>query len=284
MRAVAGIVSYQPDIQRLKENLAALAGQMYLEGIIIADNASDNIDAVREAAASCPVRTRVIANENNRGVAAALNQIMTEAKKLGAHWVLTCDQDSVVPDGLLEDYERYTVMEDAAVIAPAVYNRGLGCIHGNNLPEGDSNEVSECITSGSLNRITAWEKAGGFDEFMFIDLVDMDFCRRVRGQGCRILLDKDVVLSHELGQSRRHRFLFKEVLVFHHNSFRKYYLARNRMYMDYKYFGKLRMRTVLREIKMMLFVILYEEDKSARLAACLRGCKDGLKCRRMFKG
>src|SRR5699024_6976157 len=57
----------------------------------------------------------------------------------------------------------------------------------------------ECITSASCTSIKAWEKIGGFDDWLFIDLVDNEFCKRLVASGYKILRLNHLVLDQEFG-------------------------------------------------------------------------------------
>ena len=97
---VAGIVTYNPDINRLAENLESIASQV--DRIIVVDNGStewDSIAATVEHYSALSVR-----NATNLGIASALNQMATKALELGSKWLLTLDQDSVCSEGLVADY------------------------------------------------------------------------------------------------------------------------------------------------------------------------------------
>ena len=87
-----GIVTYQPDEQRLKENIAAAKAQPEAGAILIADNDKGE----------------------NLGMAGGLNKICQQALDLGYEWVVTLDQDSVMQSGTLSEFARYTNLDDIA--------------------------------------------------------------------------------------------------------------------------------------------------------------------------
>ena len=198
-----------------------------------------------------------------------------ELRKDGYERLLTLDQDSVAPYNIIEEFEKYITYQDIGTLCPVIYDRNKG--EEIKAKEG-SIEIDECITSGSLLNIKAWNKIGGFDENLFIDGVDFDICYRLKKNGYKILCIQSVVLLHELGHIEYHRFLFWRVLVKNHSAFRKYYIARNIIYIAKKRKSVLLVvKGLLQEIKMLGIVILYEEDKLNKSRCICRGIYDGFK-------
>ena len=76
-KIAAGIVLYNPDMDRFKKNLKAIAPQV--EKVFLVDNHSDNIEEVKKMLEQFPV-CELIENEKNAGIATALNQLMSEAQ------------------------------------------------------------------------------------------------------------------------------------------------------------------------------------------------------------
>lgn len=73
----AGIVLYNPDTDRLKENINAIINQC--THIYLIDNGSDNINNISDLLEEYnDLKITVIYNQKNMGIASALNQL-TEA-------------------------------------------------------------------------------------------------------------------------------------------------------------------------------------------------------------
>lgn len=94
-RLYAGIVSYNPDIERLRENICAINNQV--SEVIVFDNGSDNFEAVEEIILEFK-NVRLIKSDKNIGIAAALNRMMQWGFDLSYKWMLSLDQDSVCSD------------------------------------------------------------------------------------------------------------------------------------------------------------------------------------------
>lgn len=269
----AGIVIFNPDINRLKENISAVIVQC--AHVYLVDNGSNNIDEVKKLLNQYNhSKVSVLCNMENQGIAKALNQLASEAQKGGFDWILTLDQDSVVPSNIIEEFEKYTNNLNTGMLCPVICDRNKGVV-----VEAKDNykEIDECITSGSLLNIKAWRKIGGFDESMFIDGVDFDICYRLRKNGYKILCIQSVVLLHELGRIVYHRFIFWKVLVKNHSAFRKFYIARNTVYLARKEHTNI-IKAILQNVKLFLIVVCYEDDKWKKSKKILQGTIDGFKC------
>ena len=273
MNVSAGIVLFNPDIKRLKENIDAVIVQC--THLYLVDNGSGNINEVFELLKGYnQSKTSVICNAENQGIAKALNQLTSAAQKGGFKWILTLDQDSVVPCNIVEEFKKYINNSDTGMLCPVICDRNKG---EEIKVKEECTEVDECITSGSLLNIKAWDEIGGFDERMFIDGVDFDICYRLKQRGYKIYCIHNVVLLHELGHIEYHRFLFWKVLVKNHSSFRKYYIARNIIYVAKKRkSGLLVIKGILQEIKLLGIVLLYETDKKSKSISIIKGIRDGM--------
>ena len=271
-KVAAGIVTFNPNLAELKNNINSILQQV--EHIYIYDNASRNIEEIKQFSSGL---ITVFQSNTNDGIAKALNWIFNECDKKGIQWVLTLDQDSICSkehvQRLLEWLGR---LDSIGIIAPTIFDRDVGIIGHN--PKRDYCQVYTCITSGALTFVEAWKLVNGYDEKMFIDGVDFDFCHRIRKKGYKVIQVKDVVLDHKIGNSEKKRILFFHVVVKGHNAGRKYYMARNRIYLPkkHKFWARL-IRGNLRNFKQLVEIILFEGDKKEKAKATLRGWKDGYK-------
>ena len=266
-----GIVTYNPVIETFKKNLFAIAGQT--KCVVIVDNASVNVAEIEQIAADAGVE--VIHNARNEGIAKALNQLMAYGQSRGFGWMLSLDQDSICPPDYCE--KMLTVLKhvkNPGIVAPTIVDKTVGVVGHN--PTSEFQAVRTCITSGALVSIAVWEEVGKYDEAMFIDSVDFEFCYRVRKQGYQVVQVKDVALSHKLGECEMRRFFFWKVRVNNHSAFRKYYIARNNIYYPLKHHLWLHLaRANWRNLWMLLLIFLYEDDKSNKADRLLKGWKDG---------
>lgn len=189
---VAIIISYNPDIERLRENLVAVAGQV--SHVYVFDNKSENREDVAslEGNGNCSV----IFNDTNSGLPVSLNEGCRYAIRCGARYALLLDQDSIVSDGMVSSLTE-CMGEGVAIASPQIVDR--------NKREGfePSNAVvpvKRVITSGALLSLNAWRDTGGFDERIFVDWADYEFCANVRAHGYVIVRDMRTMILHEMGR------------------------------------------------------------------------------------
>lgn len=195
----AGIVIFNPSLDRLKKNVNNIIGK--IDGIVLYNNGCD--DTCGKYLKSIENdKIRLIGDGKNVGIARALNEIVSTASANNVDWVITLDQDSITPLELISTYEKYILenKEDIAIFCPKVVDKRR--IYPANKAITYTKEdqlVNMCITSGSCTRVKAWKDINGFDDFLFIDLVDNDFCKRLRMKNWKILRINSLELDQEFG-------------------------------------------------------------------------------------
>lgn len=268
MKVIAGIVLYNPEIDRLKENVEAIACQV--DWLVLVENGSRNTDYL--GAIDCK-NSIVLYNNENKGVAYALNQILDFAYKHNYAWALTLDQDSVASCNLIEVFAKY-ISADIGIICPKVIDRNFSIA-----ADRDTRplvDISVCITSGSLTNVEAWKKYGGFDNQMFIDWVDWDICYGFESLGYRIVRTNETSILHELGENTQTKIIWGgEQLVIHRPPFRTFYIHRNMVYLWRKY-KRPSFRALVRQELLTIYISLrYDAHKMKNLFAALRGIIHG---------
>ena len=256
------IVTYQPDLERVIENVRELQRQGFL--VVIVDNNSDSIAEIRERS-GCD---KLIEFSENKGIAAALNAGMRAAVENGSQWTLSLDQDTMVVDNLLEEYRKYLKLPDAGALCPA-------------------ETVRKCPTAGFFISTEAWEKVGEYDEWMFIDYVDYDIETRLRKAGYKIYRINTTRIIQELGKLGVNPFfnglgkllhikkLRNFATTYNHSPFRNYYFVRNGLYYINKHRDFLNVKGEYRFlIKWELKKLLLEKHRIANLKALIRGVRD----------
>jgi rhamnosyltransferase len=275
IKTAAGIVSYNPEIERLKQNIDAVINQV--DYVILSDNGSANTDELKLLLENYDSNVIILYNNSNLGIASALNIIFKKAAELNVDWVLTLDDDSVCPPDMVSNYLEFidTHADRAGLLCPVIKDKNAGIIEDCVNPY---DYIKRAITSGSFTSLAAWKEIGGFDEKLFIDGVDFDFCDRLRTTGYHVIRLKNTELLHELGHMTSHRFLFRTVKVQNHPAERKYYIVRNRVYVSKKEKQKFyALTSFCFLVKFGLTIVLFEKDKSKKLAAIFRGYADGFK-------
>lgn len=241
----AGIVLYNPDdMQRVKSCIERV--QQEISHVYIFDNST--ISHPLDFSGS----VTYLSEKRNCGIAYALNQIMAEAKNAGFEWVITMDQDSILPLGMIKSFrERLesAKKDGVAILCPQVIDKRRTYMKAEESEE--EVYIDMCITSASCTSVEIWEKVGKFDEWLFIDLVDNEFCKRVTSSGYKILQMKKWVLDQEFGKiipksKKTQDFWVKVGRLLNNDNFAKfsykkkvdpirvYYTSRNIIYVNRK--------------------------------------------------
>jgi len=291
MKVCAGIVLFNPEIDKLKQNIAAISNQV--DTIVLLDNASDNAEEIQEQFNE--ERFIWIRNEKNLGVATGLNQIINYAAQSGFKWVLTLDQDSVCGEQLVE--KLLAVGEDGeenniAMVSPQVIEQGLANLEDNTeaklavnletkpVKQLQEEKVSFCITSGCLTNVSAIQEIGGFNDWLFIDFVDYEMCIRLRHKGYQIIKINTAELYQEYGLKTVSRRIFHKKYIYHnYTPHRVYYQARNTMYMLRKYGADFKPNPFLQYFRPIITFsvkFIFEPKRFKRLSAFTRGYFTGL--------
>ncbi len=285
IKTAAGIVTYNPDIQRLKANIDAITNQVYI--VYCFDNGSDNINEIRRLLDAYD-NVQLIGNEKNRGIAEGLNQILKVARTMHIEWLLTLDQDSVCPDGMISEMLSHSGGDNIIAICPLIVDRRRPV---KERPKESNEYVDFCITSGCLVNMALSEKIGDFDAWLFIGQVDDEFCHRITLNGLRILRINKLVLDHELGDitPSKHKAFYlnlgtalhsKKLLALSYkrkvSPMRVYYSTRNMVYLSKKYkrFPN-RKFTKKRAICNALSNVIRGQKKIEVAKAAIKGYKEG---------
>lgn len=275
---LAGIVTYNPDIKRLNENITALLKQV--QYVYIVDNSSDNIKDIESLIIAKSAIIELKKYEKNLGIAQALKEIMEYSKHNRFTWVLSLDQDSVIEDGLIDKYiEACNLQEcaDVGMFTCLIRDRNF---NDKKYEEQYQSliEVPYCITSAAFMNVDKYFLTNGYDSKFFIDAVDFDICYSLRDIGYRICRINYTGLYHEIGHGENRHFLWKKIVVYHQKSFRIYYYSRNMLLMQRKHkklytFGNM----VKNELALFIRILLYEDYKKEKIDAYFRGLRDAKK-------
>lgn len=246
----------------------------YVEKIIIVDNSiENNIELIEAIKNIFKEKVIYIHNKDNLGIAKALNIGCDIAIDLNYNFILTMDQDSC-----FENFEHYLKCIENL---DNTENVAIYAAHTDLIKEikkevnQEYKEENIVITSGNIINLKYFNKIGRFDDKLFIDSVDFDFCLKAKINGFRILLFKTVYVKHSLGEGywRTNFFTRRKKYSIEHNPQRHYYIARNSMYLSKKY-GKLFpkeagfLKTINKlYINGIIRILAYEDNKINKIKA-----------------
>jgi rhamnosyltransferase len=179
-----------------------------------------------------------LSDGENKGISIRLNQAADLAIKAGFNWLLTMDQDSYFPENALSNYfdcmERYPHKNETAMFGVQSLTENIA------VESCQPEEVNHLITSGSILNLSLFKSIGLFDEALFIDRVDHEYCLRARARNFKIVRFNNIFMHHKLGTIKWGRSLknFRLTPRVVHSPVRMYYIVRNYFYLSEKYKGQ----------------------------------------------
>ena len=222
MKLAGVVVLYNPELN-VKEKINSYLPK--LTRLFVVDNSpnKNNFDLLPNTK-----KIKYVCNNENLGIAKALNIGCENAIEEGFEWILTMDQDSEFEKDNLEkliNYVENEVEDSVGIVSP--YHLIETCIPRSKLRIEHPIEV---MTSGNLLNLKHFKEIGGFKEELFIDCVDIEYCMNLRVHGYDIIRLNKITLNHKLGESKKYRILSHTVVTSNHNAMRRYYIARNCYY------------------------------------------------------
>ncbi len=176
----------------------------------------------------------------NDGIAKAVNITGRIALEADMDWLVTFDQDSYAEEGMLRQMKEYAdsnmCSSDIGIISPS-YSYNSSEVHGNyNI---DYSFFDKVMQSGAMNNLRIMEATGGYDENLFIDQVDYEYCIRIRLAGYKIVKVNNALLRHNTYDAEveiKHIDGYK-IYINKYSDSRYYYIYRNNKYLAKKYKG-----------------------------------------------
>ncbi len=249
----------------------------------------DNTEVPYLEAQALPEGCQLITLGYNSGIAHAQNVGIAAARRGGAAIIVFFDQDSTIESGFVAKLVAPLTPGKAEIVSPLYVddtdNSELPSVRvGPNgstrtIHRGGSDRpypVDIVISSGTAATWEVFDVAGGFNEGLFIDFVDTEWCLRCRSKNIPIHVIPGAVMRHRIG-SRSVKLGPFTVLV--HNPTRCYYQIRNgflllRIRHIPKLFAARQILSIMFSRGLLLFFI---EDRVAYLKAYFSALRDGFK-------
>ena len=278
----AVIITYNVE-NDFKNRINKLKGKV--NEIIVVDNGSkaETISMLKEL----EKEITIIYLEKNKGIAYALNTGIKYSIEKGYDWILTLDHDSIVTDNMINNmlkcYEGFEgeLKEKVAMLVPVhVEEKEHENNHVINNEEVSSKSYTEVlteITSGALTKASIYKSVGLYDEKLFIDLVDHDYCLSLNKKGFKVIQVNSAILIHNLGESVKKSILGLKMIPTNHSPLRRYYMSRNRHYIWEKYkedFPGWVLTDKRRFITENLKIVLFEDNKIEKFKYIREGIRD----------
>lgn len=275
MKIAACVILYHPQKKDLNNILSYLP---FVDRLYIYNN-SENPNCILPFAED--EKVHYMADSQNNGLPYRLNHACNLALEEGFEYLLTMDQDSFF---IPENFKQY--VKDVENYPNSIEVGSFGLDYSTepkvvNPKEILSQEVNLLITSGSVLNLNNYEKIGGFDENLFIDGVDYDFCLATLKAGLKCVNFKNNFFNHSFGEKTRSAsiktlFLIKKEKQLH-SPIRLYYIKRNLLYLQQKYgedFPALVEKMTKRYTRQIGSNLLYSRDLFAILKFLSKAKKD----------
>jgi GT2 family glycosyltransferase len=167
-----------------------------------------------------PERVRYEAAPDNPGLAQAYNRALEIAISEGYDWLLTLDQDTILPSDFLVRIEKLANSFESSPTVAAIVPRVMG--DGRNLSPfkfiwgilprwfasgfiGVSKDPTYAINSASTFRVAALKQIGGYDPVFPLDLSDINLFHQLHLLGKEVFVAGDILVHHELALLRKHQ-------------------------------------------------------------------------------
>lgn len=214
----------------------------------------------------------IIFNEFNSGIAHALNRGVEFSSKKDFKYFVTFDDDTVVDENYVDEITSFIEYHPELNIGVIALDREQ------NDEDTDYKIKRTLITSGSFFSLNIFKIVGGFNERLFIDLVDYDFTTKIRKKGfCLVQLNKEG-MQHSVGQLRDKKVFGLLFKVYNHSPFRLYYQIRNSFYFlkTFLVFDPVLSLLLFSHVFRIIFkAVFFEDSKKQRLYFISRGLFDG---------
>ncbi len=207
--------------------------------------------------------------------------------------VIFFDQDSVIspdlPACLAQAFERLSLTTMVAAVGPSfvdeqksfVYpqvNWSKSGIFQRFIPDPSEHHQPVCslISSGMLTNVRCLKDIGGYDDSLFIDYVDTDWCLKAQSKNYELYIIPSIQMQHAIG-SKSIRVLGRNLSV--HSAVRRYYMIRNSFFMLRKpYVAKrLALSFIYRTSVHHFILIMLTPSRCAQLSAFFRGLINGIR-------
>ncbi len=226
MKIAAVVILYRPDANLIANIMSYSAFVDVVYAIDNSEKPGREIIELLTKIGNCVY----FGDHENKGIGARINQAAQMAIQENCTWLLTMDQDSSFENIVFENYLTcclgYKEVNKVAL---------FGVQHeteSENPRVCDPVRVNQLITSGSLVNLSIFQQTGGYDESLFIDQVDFEYCYRSIKKGFLVVQFDNIYLKHQLGNPALHRSLKTLAVTTRslHSPVRIYYMLRNFLY------------------------------------------------------
>lgn len=199
VKIAALTIVYNTDLEEVLRNVMTYADKV--ERVYIFDNSpesnQDSFDKIEKKHHIYYIHGKGV----NYGIGGPINHVAREIMEEGFDWLITFDQDSLVFTDTIDEMRKYVESsffdKKVGVVAPNIFGNlePLSRICKDMVPY--LTYKNEIIQSGAMHSLEAWHEIGGYNEALFIDFVDFEYCFRVKKAGYSIVHLNRCFLKHQ---------------------------------------------------------------------------------------
>ncbi|MGD1884067.1 MAG: glycosyltransferase family 2 protein [Paracoccaceae bacterium] len=241
--------------------------------VVLVDNASDDLNTLRELAAQ--YGARLMENDENRGFGTACNQAAALA---GTEFLLFLNPDTeLAPDTIDQLIGAAARYPKASAFNPRIAQASGAPYfkrHSHLMPRaeimprgwpGSDQEVTVVSGAALFVRRAAFEEVGGFDPGIFLYHEDDDLGRRLRAQVGPLMFIRDANVTHQMGRSTKRSPATATLKAWH--------MGRSRVYASRKHGRPVPFLSALMSASLQLFspAVALSKRKRAKQVAFFKG-------------
>lgn len=275
----AAVVLYNPGIEEIK---TIRKYYQTVDRVFVLDNSDcDNYRAVMECVKEKKEHVVYHHFGRNVGLCRAMNYGISMAFESGCEWILLMDDDSIPSTDIVKVYTDYIKensenCDNVAVLSPIhIHSRSKAKPYEGNKP------VRWAMTSGCFYNIKIFRHLGGFQEALFVDGLDMEYCYRAVERGYRVIECGRATVLHYPAETRKFSVFGIDIIKYGYSSPTRYYMqCRSLIWilLRYRYF-----ETLIYYIWRWVKVLFFFEDKKEFLRQMISGTKEGVFLYRQYK-
>lgn len=289
------VVTYNPAIEIFFELITSLVNQC---NIVVVDNCSTGecVNDIYEL--SSRFDFTLLSQPENTGIAKAQNigidYINTHMPD--TEYLVFFDQDSIPDNNLINIlHHEYLKLESSniAMIGPTLYDPRSNTYSGFHIlknfkyshvhPDVMPHDTIECLSvnsSGSFCSLNIFKIVGKYNEGLFIDHVETEWCFRARNLGYKFFGTKLTKITHYMGDDIiEFPVLFKKITLPYRSNLRHYYLFRNSFFLLKKNYVPMIWKIYCVFKLLFTFVLFgfFSKESSRQRRSMILGIKDGFK-------
>lgn len=256
------IVTYNPNIVDLKKNILAINPQ--LDKLVVFDNASEKIQEINEL---CNIlNVEFIKSNKNIGLGAAYNFVINSNNNFD--YLVTFDQDTFLEVNTIKQLlNLFTVNLSVGIVGPSFFKKRINS-------KNDYVEVDYLIQSCSIFSKIVINRVGLFNENLFIDSVDFEYCLRALKLKFKIIKSTNIFIEHNLG-IRKKKF---GINFIQHNALRNYYISRNHKFLTIKYIRHFPNFILRKNFFFMIHILklIFLDQDLKKIKSLIKGLRDSV--------